>query len=155
MLFTMDKQTIDNLVGEDGRNERARSKLEKMTKGAYCIHQIWGFGQIRGYDGGKNRLIIDFSNGKVGQEMDPVFCAKKLEMLDENDLIVRFNANPEGIRQQLKKSSIGMLMEYIESIPNKQASVGDIERTFADIVEKKISNAGGMSQRNSLPRTPT
>ncbi|MDR0679495.1 MAG: hypothetical protein LBF42_00400, partial [Puniceicoccales bacterium] len=133
----MDKQIIDNLMGNDVRNERVRSKLERMTQGAYCIHQIWGVGKIKGYDSSKNRLIIDFVNGKVGQEMDPMFCAKKLEMLDENDLIVRFHMDPEGIRQQLKKSSIGMLTEFIEVMPNKQASMGDIERTFADIVEKK------------------
>jgi hypothetical protein len=50
---------------------------------------------------------------------------------------VRFHADPEGIRQQLKKSSVGVLMEYVESMPNKQASVGDVERTFVDIVERK------------------
>ncbi|MDR1256112.1 MAG: GreA/GreB family elongation factor [Puniceicoccales bacterium] len=133
----MDKQTIDNLLGDDMRNERMRNKLEKMTPGAYCIHQIWGFGQIKGYDDAKNRLVIDFSSGKIGQEMDPLFCAKKLEMLDKSDLIVRFHGDPEGVRQQLKKSSISMLIEYVESMPNKQASVSDIERTFADIVEKK------------------
>ncbi|MDR2435921.1 MAG: GreA/GreB family elongation factor, partial [Puniceicoccales bacterium] len=133
----MDKQTIDNLVGEDGRNERMRGKLGEMTEGAYCTHQIWGFGRIRGYDREKNRLIIDFTNGKTGQEMEPIFCAKKLEILNGNDLIVRFHANPEGVKQQLKKSSIGMLTEYVMSMPNKQASVGDIERTFSDIVEKK------------------
>ncbi|MDR2720667.1 MAG: GreA/GreB family elongation factor [Puniceicoccales bacterium] len=133
----MDKQTIDNLIGRDMCNERTRDKLEKMTKGAYCIHQIWGFGQIKGYNSDKNKLIIDFVSGKVGQEMDPIFCTKKLEMLNKDDLIVRFYANPEEIRQQLKKSSIGILTEYVKSVPNKQVSVGDIERTFSDIVEKK------------------
>jgi transcription elongation factor GreA len=82
-------------------------------------------------------MIIDFSSGKIGQEMDPLFCVKKLEMLDEDSLMVRFHTDPDGIRQQLKKSSINVLIDYIESIPGKQASAGDIECVFSDIVEKK------------------
>ncbi len=132
----MDSSLIDSLVGNDERNERIKNKLQKMVVGAYCIHQTWGFGQIKGYNPETKKIIIDFSE-KVAQEMDPLFCAKKLEILDSNDLLVQFHNDPEEIRQKLKKSSISILIEYIESMPNKQASLGDIERTFSDIVEKK------------------
>jgi transcription elongation GreA/GreB family factor/transcription elongation factor GreA-like protein len=133
----MDEQTIDNLVGENAHDRRLREKLEKMLPGTCCIHQTWGFGQIKGYNCENGKLIIDFSNGKVGQEMDPLFCAKKLEILDSDNLAVRFHSDPDGVRQELKKSSIEILVNYLESLPNKQASVGDIERVFSDIVEKK------------------
>lgn len=133
----MDKETIDNLLDNETLNNREKSKLEKMIVGAYCIHQTWGFGQIKGYNLETKKLIIDFQNERTGQEMAPVFCVKKLEILDPNDLIVQFHNDPEEIRQKLKKSSITMLIDYIETLPNKQASLGDIERTFSDIVEKK------------------
>lgn len=132
----MDSSLIDSLVGSDERNERVRSKLQKMVVGAYCTHQTWGLGQIKAYNPETKKLVIDFSE-KIGQEMDPLFCAKKLEMLDDNSLLVQFHNTPEEIRQKLKKSSTSLLIEYLESLPNKQASLGDIERTFGDIVERK------------------
>jgi hypothetical protein len=52
---------------------------------------------------GESGLTIDFAHGKIGQEMDPISRTKKLEILDKDDLIVRFQANPEEIREQLKK----------------------------------------------------
>ncbi|MDE6432544.1 MAG: GreA/GreB family elongation factor [Opitutales bacterium] len=132
----MDSSLIDTLVGDDKRNERIKNKLQKMVVGAYCVHQTWGLGQIKGYNPATKKIIIDFAE-KTGQEMDPLFCAKKLEILDNDSLLVQFHNDPEGVRQKLKKSSISLLIEYIETMPNKQASLGDIERTFADIVEKK------------------
>ncbi len=131
----MDSSLIDSLIGSDGRNERIRLKLQSMVEGAYCMHQTWGLGKIKGYNPETKKLIIDFP-AKRGQEMDPLFCVKKLEILNNNDLLVQFYNNPEDIRQKLKKSSISLLKEYIESTPNKRASLGDIERTFSDIVEK-------------------
>lgn len=132
----MDSSLIDSLVGNDERNERVRSKLQRMTTGAYCVHQTWGLGQIKGYNPETKKLVIDFAE-KIGQQMDPIFCTKKLEILDNNNLLVQFHNNPEEIKQKLKKSSISLLIEYLESMPNKQASLGDVERIFSEIVEKK------------------
>ncbi|MDR1401813.1 MAG: GreA/GreB family elongation factor [Puniceicoccales bacterium] len=131
----MDKKDVENLVQSDITLERMQSKLEAMVPGAYCLHRSFGIGQMKGYDVEKNRLLIKFGDGEM-RLIDPVFCMKKLEMLAEDDLLVRFHNNPEEIRQKMKKSSITLLIEYLERIPNHRASLGDIEKTFAKIVEE-------------------
>ncbi|MDR1413868.1 MAG: GreA/GreB family elongation factor [Puniceicoccales bacterium] len=132
----MDKKDIENLIQSDISLERARTKLEVMVSGTYWLHRSFGIGQIRGYDSEKNRLAIEFSDGQT-RLMDPLFCLKKLEMLESDDMLVKFHNNPDEVRQRMKKSSVAVLMEYLEKMPNHRASLGDIEKTFGRIVDEK------------------
>jgi transcription elongation GreA/GreB family factor len=134
----MEKKDIDNLIEGNFFLEKSRSDLEKMTYGAHCLHGSFGIGQLKGYDAEKKRLIIVFGNENgESRLMDPVFCIKKLEILSNDNLLVKFHNNPTEIRQKMKKSSIVLLVEYLEKAQNHRASLGDIEKTFGKIVEEK------------------
>jgi hypothetical protein len=82
-------------------------------------------------------LIVLFGNGGEPRMMDPVFCTKKLEILSDGDMLVKFVKNPDDVRQRLKKSSVATLIEYLDGTASHRASLGDIERTFGQIVEEK------------------
>ncbi|MDR2779117.1 MAG: GreA/GreB family elongation factor [Puniceicoccales bacterium] len=134
----MEKKDIESLIEENFLLEKSRVDLEKMTCGAYCLHGSFGIGQLKGYDREKKRLIIVFGEGNTESRlMDPIFCIKKLEILQDDDMLVKFHNNPAEIRQKMKKSSIALLIEYLEKTQNHKASLGDIEKTFGRIVEEK------------------
>jgi transcription elongation GreA/GreB family factor len=135
-IFAMDKKDVDDLIEATPSLEKSRADLEKMAPGTYCLHGSFGVGKLMGYDGEKSRLIVEFCSGE-SRLMDPVFCLRKLEMLREDDMLVRFHEDPDGIRQRMKKSSVSLLMEYLSKMPQNRASLGDIERTFGKIVEEK------------------
>ena len=150
----MDKQNIELLIENDVNLERFRNNLENMAVGRYCFHRTFGIGQLKGYDAEKARLIIEFEDGTT-RLMDPVFCIKKLEILDDNDLLVQFHKNPDEIRQKLKKSSIALLIEYLQNSPNKRASLGDIERTFGKIVDEKNFRKWWNVTKKLIAKEPT
>ncbi|MDR3144534.1 MAG: GreA/GreB family elongation factor [Puniceicoccales bacterium] len=132
----MDKRDVDSLIVATPSLEKFRVDLEKMVPGAYCLHGSFGIGKLMGYDADKSRLMVEFGSAEP-RPMDPVFCIRKLEILQNDDMLVRFHEDPEGIRQKMKKSSIALLIEYLEKMPHRRASLGDIERTFGEIVEEK------------------
>ncbi|MDR1890652.1 MAG: GreA/GreB family elongation factor [Puniceicoccales bacterium] len=134
----MEKEDIEGLIEGNFLLEKFRADFEKMTRGAYCLHKSFGIGQLKGYDTEKKRLIIAFENeDNEPHLMDPVFCIKKLEILQNDDMLVKFHNNPVEICQKMKKSSIALLVEYLEKTQNRKASLGDIEKTFGKIVEEK------------------
>jgi hypothetical protein len=67
---------------------------------------------------------------KTGQEMDPRFWPRKQKSLDQNDLLVWFHTDLKRIRPKLQNFSIGRLMEYLEFMPNRQTSAGNVEHTL-------------------------
>jgi transcription elongation GreA/GreB family factor len=134
----MEKKDIDSLIEGNFLLEKSRPDLEKMTSGTHCLHGSFGVGQLKGYDAEKKRLIIVFGDGNNEPRlMDPVFCIKKLEILQDDNLLVKFHNDPTEIRQKMKKSSVALVIEYLEKAPNHKASLGDIEKTFGRIVEEK------------------
>ncbi|MDR1595467.1 MAG: GreA/GreB family elongation factor [Puniceicoccales bacterium] len=132
----MEKKDVEDLIGRDFALKKLRNTFEKMIPGAYCVHRSFGIGQLKGYDREKTRLAVDFGGSDV-KLMDPVFCVKKLEILPDDDMLIRFHRNPDEIRQKTKKSSVSLLVEFLEKFPDRRASLGDIEKTFGKIVEEK------------------
>lgn len=150
----MDKQNIDNLIEKNASLSRFRGDFEKMSLGAYCYHRTFGVGQINGYDAEKNRLIINFEGDAI-RMMEPEFCLRKLDILHDNDMLVQFHKDPEMIRQKLKKSSVLILLEYLEQMPSHRASFGDIERTFSKIVEEKNFKRWWNVTKKLIAKEPT
>jgi hypothetical protein len=134
----MEKKDIDNLIEGNFLLEMFRCDLEKMARGVYCFHGSFGVGQLKGYDAEKKRLIIVFGDGNNEPRlMDPVFWIKKFEIFQDDHLLVKFHNDPTEIGQKMKKSSIALVMEYLEKTPNHKASLGDIEKTFGRIRRRK------------------
>ena len=94
----MNKSAIDSLIRKNPKLESFRSKFEVMIPGSYCLHRSWGFGKIVDYIESDDRLIIDFEEGKTGHAVAPAFCADKLDVLSENDVLVLSRTNRGELR---------------------------------------------------------
>lgn len=130
----MNTEAIDLLIQRNPKLKAARSKLEAMQPGAYCMHRSWGFGQIKSYDEGKNKLIIDFEEDKSGHAMDPVFCVDKLEVLPEGNILVRQRQEPEAVEEMIKKRPTDLIAEILAKCENHEASSTELERLLSRLM---------------------
>ena len=123
----MNKEAIDLLIQKSPRLRRSRAKLETMQPGAYCVHRAWGLGQIKDYDERENRLIIDFQEGEQGHAMDPVFCVDKLEILADNDILVRAQNEKAEVDDLVKNRPTDLVADILSKTPEHKASALEIE----------------------------
>ena len=66
----MNEEVVQEIISRKPELKAAKAKLLSMQPGNFCIHQSWGFGQIKDFDAADTKLIIDFE-GKEGHRMDP------------------------------------------------------------------------------------
>lgn len=130
----MNKEAIDLILENKPELSSVRHKLEAMQPGAYCLHRSWGFGQIKGYDSTESKLIIDFEGGKTGHMMDPAFCIERLEILPENNILVRQHQNPEEISEMIKKRPADVIVEILSSFPDNSASTAELESILSRLL---------------------
>jgi transcription elongation factor GreA len=130
----MNKEAIDLLIQKSPRLKRARAKLEAMQPGAYCVHRAWGLGQIKEYDERENRLIIDFQEGREGHAMDPVFCVEKLEILPDNDILVRAQKEEDVVNDMVKNRPTDLIADILERSPTKTATALEIETILSRLM---------------------
>jgi transcription elongation factor GreA len=127
----MNKISIDTLIEKNPKLESFRSKFEVMIPGNYCLHRSWGFGKIVDYIEPDDRLIIDFEEGKKGHAMAPAFCADKLDVLPENDVLVLSRTNPERIEELVKKKPCDLIALILENADCQSMMASEIERVLA------------------------
>ena len=130
----MNKEAIDLLIQKSPRLKRARTTLEAMQPGAYCVHRAWGLGQIKEYDERENRLIIDFQNGKEGHAMDPVFCVDKLEILSDEDILVRAQKDKETIDEMVKHRPTDLIADILGRAEEQSATALEIETILSRLM---------------------
>jgi transcription elongation factor GreA len=130
----MNKEAIDLLIQKNPRLRRARAKLESMQPGAYCVHRAWGLGQIKDYNERDNRLIIDFQNGREGHPMDPVFCVDKLEILDDQDILVRAQREKDVVDEMVKSRPADLIVDILDRADNKSATALEIETILSRLM---------------------
>src|SRR6056297_3213401 len=123
----MNKEAIDLLIQKSPRLRRSRAKLETMQPGAYCVHRAWGLGQIKDYDERENRLIIDFQEGHQGHAMDPAFCIDKLEILADNDILVRAQSEKAEVDDLIKNRPTDLVADILGKAPEHKATALEIE----------------------------
>ena len=138
----MNPESIDKLVTKNPKLRNKREALEAMKDGAYCMHGSWGFGQIKSYDATVNRLIIDFE-GKPGHSMDPAFCVDKLEILPDDNLLVRYRNDRAALEEEMKNAD-AFVVKYIASKPDRSASQLELERIFKQLFGFKPLNLGNV-----------
>lgn len=127
----MNPESIDRLIAKNPKLRNKRQKLEQLHDGAYCMHGSWGFGRIVSYDEASKKLIIDFE-GKPGHKMDPVFCVDKLEVLDDDNLLVRYRTDRENLEKEMKDSG-EFVVSYLEKKPDMSASPIELETLFKQL----------------------
>ena len=127
----MNPESIEKLVTKNPKLRNKREALEAMKDGAYCLHGSWGFGQIKSYDAAANRLIIDFE-GKPNHAMDPAFCVDKLEILQPDNLLVRYRTDKAALEEEMKDGD-KFVVKYIAAKPDQSASQIELERVFKQL----------------------
>ncbi|MCC5806759.1 MAG: GreA/GreB family elongation factor [Opitutales bacterium] len=130
----MNKEAIDLLIQKQPRLKRVRTKLEALQPGSYVVHRSWGVGCIQDYDAQQNRLIIDFEQGNQGHAMAPEFCVERMEILEENDLLVRYRKEPAPIDEMIKKRPTALIAEILSRFPEKSASNTEIEAVLSRLI---------------------
>ena len=130
----MNKNAIDTLLEKNPKLTSLRSKFEAMVPGSYCLHRSWGFGKIVDYNEAEDRLIIDFEEGKQGHAMAPAFCADKLEVLSENDVLVKSRTEPDFVAELVKKKPADLVVLMLENADNQSMMASEIERLLARLL---------------------
>jgi len=104
-----------------------------MEPGAYVVHRSWGFGQIKSYDEGANRLTIDFK-GKAGHTMDPLFCVSTMEVMPPKHLLVRKETDSAVINQLIAENPAELVVQALQGYPNHATTAIDLEIVLAQVV---------------------
>jgi len=129
----MNEEAVLELITRKPELKPAKEKLESMQPGSYCIHQSWGFGQIKEYDEEGGKLIIDFE-GKEGHRMDPGFCVVTMQVLPPEHLMARKETEPEAIAELISKNQGDLLVELLKQYPNGAASAVEVESILTQVV---------------------
>ena len=143
----MNSEAVSALLVKNPSLKASKSKLEAMKSGAYVIHRSWGFGQIKSFDDTTLRLVIDFK-GKRAHAMDPAFCVGTMEVLPANHLLVRKETEPKKILELIADNPAQLIVEALESYPNKATTAIDLEITLAQVVgEEKFKKWWGDAKK--------
>lgn len=129
----MNEEAVLELITRKPELKPAKEKLESMQPGSYCIHQSWGFGQIKDYDEESEKLIIDFE-GKEGHRMDPGFCVVTMQVLPPEHLMARKETEPEAIAELISENQGELLVELLKQYPNEAASALEVENILTQVV---------------------
>ncbi len=130
----MNKEAIDALIEKNPKLVSARTKLEAMAPGNYCLHRSWGFGKIVDYNDAEAKIIIDFEEGKQGHAMAPAFCVDKLDVLKPNDILVRSRIEADVIDEMIKKAPADLMCEIISAADGQAMTTAEIERILSRVI---------------------
>jgi transcription elongation GreA/GreB family factor len=150
----MNNEAIDRLIDKNPKLEVARTLLERMQPGTYCIHRSWGFGQIQSYNEEENRLIIDFEDDKKAHPMAPEFCIDKLEILKDTSVLVRKRTDSELIDRLIKKEPNELIVEILKDQPNQEALSREIEKILSYLLGVTKYKKWWTSAKKSLVKDP-
>ena len=149
----MNSEAVSALLAKNPSLKASKSKLESMKSGAYVIHRSWGFGQIKSYDDATHRLGIDFK-GKKSHAMDPAFCSNTMEVLPENHLLVRKETEPKKILELIADNPAQLIVEALESYPNKATTAIDLEITLSQVVGEEKFKKWWADARRAVAKDP-
>lgn len=150
----MNSEAIDSLIKKNPMLAAKREQLEKFVDGAYCMHSSWGLGCIKSYDASANRLVIDFE-GKPNHSMDPAFCVNKLDVLDNEDILVRYKKNPDEIEKLMKDDPAKFVESILERMTDKTATSVELENILVRLfASEKEFRSWWNKAKKALVRDP-
>ncbi len=151
---SMNKEAIDLLIQRHPDLKAARDKLEAMRPGSYCIHRSWGMGQITAYNEPEQKLIIDFDEDKKGHAMDPVFCVDKLDILPEDNILVRQRRDPGAVEEMIKSRPADLVVEILSHCDGQAATGAELEALLKRLLEKTRYKRWWNSAKKILVKDP-
>ena len=125
----MNSDQIDNIINKNPKIASKRDRLEAMKDGAFCMHNSWGFGQIVSFDCASGKLVINFE-GKPDHKMDPVFCVDKLEILADDNILVRCRKDMENLQKEMEDGATFVINYIDKNKVDRAASVIELENIF-------------------------
>ncbi|MCR6657541.1 MAG: GreA/GreB family elongation factor [Opitutus sp.] len=149
----MNSEAVSALLTKNPSLKTAKAKFEAMEPGAYVMHRSWGFGQIKSYDESAQRLIIDFK-GKPAHPMDPAFCVNTMEILPPKHLLVRKETESATIAELIANNPAQLVVEALESYPNRATTVIDLELTLAQVIGEDKFKKWWASAKKALAKDP-
>ena len=129
----MNEEAVKEIITRKPELKAAKAKLLSMQPGNYCIHQSWGFGQIKSYDDADGKLVIDFEQ-KAGHRMDPGFCVNTMQVLPPEHLLVRKQLEPSAIDELIANRQSDLIVEILKQYPNFATSANEIETVLARVI---------------------
>lgn len=129
----MNEAAVKEIIAKKPELKAAKAKLESMQPGNYCIHQSWGFGQIKDYDAADGKLIIDFDE-KEGHRMDPGFCVGTMQVLPPDHLLVRKELEPAAVEDLIANHQTELIVELLKQYPSNAATANEIESVLARVI---------------------
>jgi transcription elongation factor GreA len=149
----MNSEAVSALLAKNPTLKASKSKLESMKPGAYVVHRSWGFGQIKSFDDATLKLVIDFK-GKKSHAMDPAFCVTTMEVLPDNHLLVRKETEPKKIQELIADNPAQLIVEALESYPNKATTAIDLEITLAQVIGEEKFKKWWADARKAVAKDP-
>jgi len=149
----MNSEAVSALLAKNPTLKASKSKLEAMKPGAYVVHRSWGFGQIKSFDDATLKLVIDFK-GKKAHSMDPAFCVGTMEVLPENHLLVRKETEPKKILELIADNPAQLIVEALESYPNKATTAIDLEITLSQVIGEEKFKKWWADARKAVAKDP-
>jgi len=149
----MNSEAVSALLAKNPALKASKPKLEAMKSGAYVVHRSWGFGQIKSFDDATLKLVIDFK-GKKSHAMDPAFCVTTMEVLPDNHLLVRKETEPKKILELIADNPAQLIVEALESYPNKATTAIDLEITLSQVVGEEKFKKWWADARKAVAKDP-
>jgi hypothetical protein len=149
----MNSEAVSALLAKNPSLKASKSKLEAMKPGAYVVHRSWGFGQIKDFDDATLKLVIDFK-GKKSHSMDPAFCVTTMEVLPANHLLVRKETEPKKIQDLIAENPAQLIVEALESYPNKATTAIDLEITLSQVIGEEKFKKWWADARKAVAKDP-
>ncbi len=149
----MNSEAVSALLAKNPALKASKSKLEAMKPGAYVVHRSWGFGQIKSFDDATLKLVIDFK-GKKAHAMDPAFCVTTMEVLPANHLLVRKETEPKKILELIADNPAQLIVEALESYPNKATTAIDLEITLSQVIGEEKFKKWWADARKAVAKDP-
>ncbi len=129
----MNSEAISAIIAKHPALKASKAKLETMEPGSYVVHRSWGFGQIKSYSEGEQKLLIDFK-GKKAHPMDPVFCVTSMEILPAKHILARKETEPDRIKELIENDPVQLVIETLSPYPGKAASAIEVEIVLTQVV---------------------
>jgi transcription elongation factor GreA len=149
----MNSEAVSALLAKNPALKASKPKLEAMKPGAYVVHRSWGFGQIKSFDDATLKLVIDFK-GKKSHAMDPAFCVTTMEVLPDNHLLVRKETEPKKILELIADNPAQLIVEALESYPNKATTAIDLEITLSQVIGEEKFKKWWADARKAVAKDP-
>lgn len=162
----MEAAVIENLLKSNPTLALLKDKLLALKPGSYCIHRTWGVGEVKKYDPATNKLALQFEGQKELVQMDPGFCASKLEILPETHIIARHRTNTAEIQALIDGNPAELFAQILQNAPHHTMSALEMEATLQSLLgpdykkwlttaKKRVAKDKNEASRIQLPEGKT